>query len=55
MTPGKCIRGSLDIVGSDQQLNAVDTWIHPTGIVGPDHGLNPHFVQDALGDMRIGR
>jgi hypothetical protein len=45
----------LNIFGSDQRLGCADDWIRSTGIVGPDHRLNPSFIQNALPYLGIGR
>ena len=43
----------LDIFGPDEQIGACKRWIHSPCVVGPDHGLNPRFVQDALRNLGI--
>jgi hypothetical protein len=45
----------LSVFGSDQQLGSADGWIHATGIVGPDHRLNPSLIQNTLRYLGIGR
>jgi hypothetical protein len=45
----------FNVFGSDQQFGTADGWIHAAGIVSPDHGLNPNFVQNTLRDLSVCR
>jgi hypothetical protein len=45
----------LNVFGSDQQLGSADGWIHSTGIVGPDHRLNPGCIQNTFRYLGIRR
>jgi hypothetical protein len=54
MSPVQCNRGLFSVFASDQQFGATNSWIHPTGIIGPDHGLNAHLIQNAFRDLGIG-
>jgi hypothetical protein len=45
----------LNVLGSDQQLGSADAWIHPTGIVGADHRLDPSLIQNTFRYLGIRR
>jgi hypothetical protein len=45
----------LNIFGPDEQIRPGNRWIHSPRVVGPDHGLNSGFVQNALRDLGIRR
>jgi hypothetical protein len=55
MAPTKRIAGFVDIFGSHQQLGAADRGVHSARIIGPDHRLDPDFVEDALGYLSVRR
>ena len=55
MSPVQRFVRLLNVFVSDQQFGPADSWIHSTSIVGPDHGLNPSLVQNALRDLGICR
>ena len=42
------------IFGSYQQIGACHRRIHSACVIRPDHGFNPDFVENALGDLGIG-
>jgi len=45
----------LNIFGLDEQVSSGNRWIHSSCVVGPNHGLNPGFVQNALRNPGIRR
>jgi hypothetical protein len=45
----------VKVFGSDQQVGSANRRIHSTGIVGSDHGFNSNLVQNAFGDLSVGR
>jgi hypothetical protein len=53
MASMKRVVGLVEILGSHEQFGSTDCRVHPARIVGPDHGLDPDFVQDAFRYLRI--
>nr|WP_234800681.1 hypothetical protein [Luteitalea pratensis] len=53
MPPLKGVGCPFPILGPDKQVSACDRWIHATGVVRPNHGLDPGFIQDAFCHPRI--
>jgi hypothetical protein len=51
----KRIVGFVDIFRPDEQLRAADRGIHSARIISPNHGLDPGFVQNALGYLSVRR
>jgi hypothetical protein len=43
----------LNVFAPDLQFGTADSWIHSTGIIGPEHGLNSHLIQDSFRDLGI--
>lgn len=54
VTPLEGLVRSCKVLGPDEEVSSGEGGIHATGVVGPDHRLNPDLVQDALGDLGIG-
>jgi hypothetical protein len=43
------------IFGSDEQVRAADPGVHSAHIISSDHGLDPRFVQNPLGNLSVCR
>jgi hypothetical protein len=49
----KRVLGLVSVLRSDEQLGATDRRVHSARIVSPNHGVDPGFVQNALGYLSI--
>lgn len=55
MPPMECIVGFVTVFRSDEQLGSTDRRVHTARVVSPNHALDADLVQNALGDLSIGR